>query len=287
MGEKLPGMLFGFGFLGSVGALLIYLLFSKFISHLKPNKKVIIVFFGLSVLFGVLAVISGVVNVSNNKTSGEQRVANDLISNSGKTKFTTFPVRIEDFEKPPKMYGLWPYGVKGNNSNSHNEGHLGWDFELKKGSKLYAIADLRIAQIHDGDNPADGKPLKVIEAYAKLNNQDIHIVYHSVNNLEDYVVEEAIIREGSVLAEVGYPLSDESAMIHFGIFGPKDSVGSCPSDFFTDSLKSTIDKIVANSIDMKTGKPYASACVGKINKDLYYQNYPDSVKYLQGGEQWE
>jgi hypothetical protein len=197
-------------------------------------------------------------------------------------------VKIEDFQKPPKMYGLWPYGAKGSNSNSHNEGHPGWDFELKKGSKLYAIADLRIAQIHDGAHITEsGETLKVIEAYAKLKDQDIHIVYHSVKNLEKNVVEQAIIKEGAVLAEVGYPLSNEAAMIHFGIFGPKDSVGSCPSNFFANSLKPTIDEMVANSIDIKTGKPYTSACVGKINKELYYQNYPDSVEFLQGGEQWE
>lgn len=235
----------------------------------------------------VLVVVYLIFAVSKKLSPEEQRLISDSVQNSTKTKFTTFPVRIEDFEKPPKMYGLWPYGVKGNNSSSHNEGHPGWDFELKKGSKLYAVADLRIAQIHDGDHSVSGETPKVIEAYAKLNNQDIHVVYHSVKNLESYVVEEAIIKEGSVLAEAGYPLSDDSAMIHFGIFGPKDSVGSCPTDFFADSLMPIIDEMVANSVDKRSGKPYPSACMGKINKDLYYKNYPDSVKYLMGGEHWE
>jgi len=235
-----------------------------------------------------LAIIGILFVVIKKQHSSKEHPMSNSDSNISKTKFTTFPVKLEDFESPPKMYGLWPYGVKGNNSSSHNEGHPGWDFELKKGSKLYAIADLRIAQLHDGDHQTEsGEMLKVIEAYARLQDQDIHVVYHSVKDLEPNIIEGAVVKEGSVLAEVGYPLSDESAMIHFGIFGPKDSVGSCPSDFFAESLKPTIDKMVANSVDIKTGKSYTGACVGRINKEFYYQNYPDSVKYLQGGEQWE
>lgn len=204
-----------------------------------------------------------------------------------KEKFETFPARLEDFQVPPKAYGLWPYGIKGGDSNSHNEGHPGWDLELKKGSKLYAISDLKISQIHDGDHQTNGGPtLQVIEAGTMLKEGHFDVVYHSVINIEKDVVEGAIIKEGSPLAEVGFPLSDESAMIHFGIFAPKDRVGSCPTRHFSDELQETINKIVANS-KSESSEPYASACVGKISKDLYYQNFPARVKYLEGGEEWE
>lgn len=207
---------------------------------------------------------------------------------SVKDKFEVFPARLDDFQVPPKAYGLWPYGVKGNDSNSHNEGHPGWDLELKRGSKLYAIADLRISQIHDGDHQIeDGQTLKVIEAGTRLEEGHFDVVYHSVINIEKNVVEGATIKEGSVLAEVGFPLSDESAMIHFGIFAPNDRVGVCPTKYFSDELQETINKVVANSIDDKTGKPYSSACVGKISKEIYYKNFPDRVKDLGGEEEWE
>lgn len=213
---------------------------------------------------------------------------NEFQVGSIKDKFDVFPARLEDFQVPPRAYGLWPYGVKGNDSNSHNEGHPGWDLELKKGSKLYAISDLRINQVHDGDHQTgDGQIIKVIEASARLKEGDFNVVYHSVINIEKNVVEGAIIKEGSVLAEVGYPLSDESAMIHFGIFAPNDSVGVCPTKYFSNEVQGITDKVVVNSIDNRTGKPYPSACVGKINKELYYKNFPDRIKYLRGGEEWE
>lgn len=214
--------------------------------------------------------------------------SNEFHGSSVKDKFEVFPAKLEDFQVPPKAYGLWPYGVKGNDSNSHNEGHPGWDFELKKGSKLYAISDLRINQIHDGDHQTGGgQVIKVIEASARLKEGDIGIVYHSVINIEKNIVEGATIKAGSVLAEVGFPLSDESAMIHFGIFVPNDRVGVCPTRYFSDELQETINKVVENSIDDKIGKPYPSACVGKISKEIYYKNFPDQVKDLGGGEEWE
>ena len=101
------------------------------------------------------------------------------------------------------------------------------------------------------------------------------------------VVAGAIIKEGSVLAEMGFPLSDSSAMIHFGIFPPNDRVGACPTEYFSEKIQLIIDQVVANSVDTNTGKPYPSACVGKVNKELYYKNFPDRVRDLQGGEQWE
>ena len=205
-----------------------------------------------------------------------------------KEKFEVFPARLEDFMSPPEMYGLWPYGVKGNDGKSHNEGHPGWDLELKKGSKLYAISDLRINQIHDGDHQTGGgQVVKVIEASTRLKEGGFGVVYHSVINIEEDVFEGATIKEGSALAEVGYPLSDASAMIHFGIFAPNDRVGVCPTGYFSGEVQKIIDKVVANSVDDKTGEPYFSACVGKINKDLYYKNFPDRIKDLRGGEFWE
>ena len=217
-----------------------------------------------------------------NRDSGEFQNGNV------KEKFEIFPARLEDFLVPPKMYGLWPYGVRGNDSGSHNEGHPGWDFELKKGSKLYAIADLKINQIHDGDKQTgDGQVVRVIEASARLKEGGFGVVYHSVINIEKNVIEGAIVKEGSILAEVGYPISNKSAMIHFGIFAPKDSVGICPTGYFSEEVQKIIEQIVANSVDDKTGKPYSSACVGKIDKEIYYKNFPDRIKYLRGGEIWE
>lgn len=214
----------------------------------------------------------------------------DIGTNTGiksQNKFTAFPVKVEDFVTPPEMYGLWPFGAKGNTSDSHNEGHPGWDFELKKGSKVYAISDLRIAQIHSSGHASIPNPPQVIEAYTKINNQDFHITYHSVANLEEYVKEEAIVKAGQVLAEAGYPLSEDTVMIHFGVFPPNDSVGSCPTPYFADSLQQTISQIVAKSINQETGEPYESACVGKINRNLYEKNFPDRLKYFGGEEQWE
>ncbi len=201
--------------------------------------------------------------------------------------FSHFPARLEDFAVPPKMYGIWPYGIRGGNSNSHSEGHPGWDFELKKGSKLYAVTDLRISQIHDGDKQVPGMNIQVIEAGAILNNKPYGIVYHSVINLEPGVVEGATIRAGSPLAEVGFPLSDTSAMIHFGVFAPKDSIGSCPTPYFSAAAREILAKVVAQSRDYFTGLPYESACVGKISRQIYEQNFPDRLQYLQGGEPWE
>lgn len=204
---------------------------------------------------------------------------------SGPEKFRFFPVRAEDLAVPPKIYGLWPYGIKGEDKNSHNEGHPGWDFELKKSAKLYAVDDLKIDQIHPGDHQIAGQNIQVIEASSMLGNHRYHIVYHSVINL--LVGEGQEVKMGEPLAEVGYPLSENSAMIHFGIFPPGDSVGSCPSQFFADSLQPLINQMVAKSLDTKTGKPYPSACVGKISREIYEKNYPDRLKHLGGAEQWE
>lgn len=244
----------------------------------------------------LLALLAGVIGVfAFNHRPGDNPIEKSLTNRLDSfqnikvtEKFEVFPAKLEDFQVPPKMYGLWPYGIKGNDSNSHNEGHPGWDLELTKGSKVYAIGDLMIGQIHDGDKiTPEGSKLLVIEAQARLKDGDYHIVYHSVKNLEKEVVEGANIKAGSPLAEVGYPLSEESAMIHFGIFAPNDSIGSCPTRYFADELLETINKITANSFDSNTGKPYSSACVGKINKVLYYKNFPDRVKYLRGNEEWE
>lgn len=204
-----------------------------------------------------------------------------------KPKFEYFPVHFEDFATPAKMYGLWSYGVKGRTSEDHNEGHPGWDFEMKKGSKVYAIADLEIKQIHKGDNSSGGVVPEVIEAYAKLQDGSYHIVYHSVINLEPKVKEGATIKAGEPLAEVGLSLSETSAMIHFGIFPPHDSVGSCPTPYFSSALQKTIQDIVAISINQATSQPFASACVGKISRELYEKNYPDRIKDFGGSEQWE
>lgn len=209
----------------------------------------------------------------------------DGLRDTGATKFEYFPARLEDFADPPRVYGIWPYGIKGNDKYSHNEGHPGWDLELKKGSKLYAIADLNIGQIHAGDKQAEGVLVQVIEAGAILNGKPYHVVYHSVKNIEPYVKEGAIVKAGSALAEVGYPLSETSTMIHFGIFAPNDRVGVCPTGYFSDALQPLIQKIVARSINIHTGQPYESACVGKINKIIYLQNFPD--RELGGGEVWE
>lgn len=241
---------------------------------------------GLIVLPVLLVIVAfGVIFFLPSSENGEVKETGQKQTQAKNEKFEFFPVRFEDFVIPPKMYGLWPYGVKGEDKGSHNEGHPGWDFELKKGSKLYAISDLRIQQIHEGDKQTESGKVQVIEANAELDGQNIHITYHSVINL--LVKEGQEVNVGEPIAEVGYPLSESSAMIHFGIFAPNDSVGSCPEDFFADALKPLIERIVANSIDMKTGKSYESACVGKVNKEIYYQNFPDRVQYLRGAEPWE
>jgi hypothetical protein len=91
---------------------------------------------------------------------------------------------------------------------------------------------------------------------------------------------------GKPLAEAGFSLSDDSTMIHFGVFQPKDSVGSCPIPYFSEDLQTIITEVAARSIDVKTGKPFESACVGKIDKEIYLRNYPDRVKYLEGNEEF-
>lgn len=223
----------------------------------------------------------------NDQQASNDDPKQDTISASSQKYFEVFPVRFEDFVQPAKMYGLWPYGVRGKSSQDHNEGHPGWDFELKKGSPIYAIADLEIMQIHDGDQVSGDVIPKVIEASANLSDGKHHIVYHSVINIRPEVVEGAEVKAGTVLADVGYPLSSDSAMIHFGIFGVRDSVGSCPTDFFSPNLQSTIQQIVSISKDQNTGQSFTSACVGKISKEIYEKNYPDRVQYLEGSEPWE
>jgi len=209
------------------------------------------------------------------------------LPDTDKTAFNVLPVKFEDFIDPPKMYGLWPYGVRGRSKEDHNEGHPGWDFELKKGSKVYAIADLQISQIHDGDIASEGSIVKVIEAYAKLADGRYHIVYHSVKNLEAGVQEGAVIKEGEPLAEAGLSLSPNSVMIHFGVFKPFDSVGSCPTPFFSTEAQTILNKILAMSIDVSTKKPFSSACLGKISKSLYESNYPERIKDFGGSEEFE
>lgn len=242
------------------------------------------------VIVGIVILLLGGIVVAKHKDSKREQEDNNKfedVETGGPKYLEFFPVKIDDFVRPAKMYGLWPYGVKGNNSSSHNEGHPGWDFELKKGSKVYAVSDLTVFQIHDGDHATSEVLPKVIEAYANLADGKYHIVYHSVVNIDSKVVEGAKISKGEVLAEVGFPLSDNSAMIHFGVFPPHDSVGACPSPYFSPELQTTIQQTVDLSIDNSTSKPFSSACIGKINKEIYIQNYPDHVQYLGGGEQWE
>ncbi|RJO60256.1 M23 family metallopeptidase [candidate division WS5 bacterium] len=256
---------------------------------LKPRKfrlKRVFVVGGFAFLFVLAGFLAGLYYSKKQERRAPARTENTQPINT-KAKFEVFPARLEDFVVPPKMYGLWPYGIKGKDKGSHNEGHPGWDLELKKGSKLYAISDLRISQIHDGDHQDGSVKVKVIEAGAVLDGKNYHITYHSVINIPDYVKEGATVKAGEVIAEVGFPLSETSAMIHFGIFPPNDSVGACPSGYFSDELQLLIKKMVALSRDMETGKPYESACMGKINKEIYYSNYPDQVQHLGGAEQWE
>jgi hypothetical protein len=60
---KLPGMLFGFGFIGSTIILLTYLLLNKLFPELKINKKLLQIIIGFCIFFFFLGLISGVVNV--------------------------------------------------------------------------------------------------------------------------------------------------------------------------------------------------------------------------------
>jgi hypothetical protein len=256
---------------------------------LASGKKSIWLFVVIGII--VIAVV-GFVAYSLGKSKPEEENEESNIKtkqdfSSEKIKFEYFPARFEDFAQPPAMYGLWAYGVKGKTSSDHNEGHPGWDFELKKGSKVYAIADLFIDQIHEGDHSAAGITPEVIEATATLQDGRYHIVYHSVINLESEVKEGATIKAGKPLAEVGLSLSQNSAMIHFGIFPPRDSVGACPSPYFADTLQKTIADIVAISVNQDTKKAFESACIGKINRELYLKNYPEREKDLGGAEQWE
>jgi hypothetical protein len=244
-------------------------------------KKVLII------LAGVILIVI-LVFVVIKKESPKEEATTPSPSQIGQQEYFEFsPVRFEDIVNPPKMYGIWPYGIKGENKEAHNEGHPGWDFELKKGSKVYAIADLRIAQIHDGGKQTESGTVQVIEAYAKLRGEDYHIVYHSVVNLESGVVEGAEIKAGEPLAEAGYPLSADTTMIHFGVFPPNDSIGSCPLPYFSEEVQEIINQIVAISKDIKTNKPYSSACVGKIDRDIYLENYPENIEYLGGAEEFE
>lgn len=224
---------------------------------------------------------------SNKEENQEGDKDQDDLATIDQETFDVFPVRFDEFVVPAKMYGLWPYGLKGKDKNDHNEGHPGWDFELKKGSKVYAIGDMSIAQIHDGDGGSDAEQVKVIEAYSKLKSGKYHIVYHSVINLEPNVVEGATIKAGEPLAEAGRSLSADSVMIHFGIFQPRDSVGSCPTPYFSSSAQAVLNQILAISLDTSTNKPFTSACVGKINKALYEANYPERIKDFGGAEQFE
>lgn len=244
-------------------------------------------FISLAVLILILIIAAVLIFFFPPESKDSDSKTNEVGKKETQTKFEYFPARFEDFVNPPKMYGLWPYGVKGSNSSSHNEGHPGWDFELKKGSKLYAIADLDISQIHDGDHQDASGKVKVIETSAVLGGKNYHIVYHSVINIAKNIKAGMRVKAGEPIAEVGYPLSGNSYMIHFGIFPPNDSVGACPSDYFSDELQDVIKKIVSISYDQNTGKPFKSACVGRISKKLYYENYPESVKHLGGAEQWE
>ena len=257
----------------------------------KPKSKWWVWLLVILVLIAVTFVILKKYDlIGTKKNSTETEISEKDVSNlpdSERTTFNIFPVKFEDFIDPPKMYGLWPYGFKGKSKEDHNEGHPGWDFELKKGSKVYAIADLEIVQIHDGDAESEGSVVKVIEAYAKLADGRYHIVYHSVKNLEPGVQEGAIIKEGQPLAEAGFSLSPNSVMIHFGIFKPFDSVGSCPTPFFSTEAQVTLNKVMAMSIDTSTKRPFTSACVGKISRSLYESNYPERIKDFGGSEEFE
>ena len=264
--------------------------------NIKTMKKLFVIIGAVGVVIVGLVVLLFVDDRGDRYPRMDNPAAGDRRENgsgffgeepSKNTHFSYFPARLEDFVVPPKMYGLWPYGIRGKDRNSHNEGHPGWDFELKKGSKLYAVTDLKISQIHDGDKQAEGVTVQVIEAAAMLGDKRFGIVYHSVVNIEPSVVAGAEIPAGSVLAEVGFPLSDNSAMIHFGVFQPNDSIGSCPTPYFSSDAQETINTVVALSRDYETKVPYASACVGKISRQIYEENFPERLQYLRGGEPWE
>lgn len=245
-------------------------------------KKIILILIIITLIISIIFILK------STKFYSQLAGKNNIIYNNYPEKFSVFPIKLEDLARPPVLYGLWPYGIKGDDNNSHNEGHPGWDFELKNGAKLYAIADLTINQIHDGDHQIkNSPPLQVIEANAKLKSGNYNIVYHSVKNLEKNVIVGSKIKAGAILAEAGYPTSDHSVMIHFGIFPPYDSVGACPSNYFSEEHKEIIANLVNNSLNLKTGQPYTSACLGKINKELYLKNFPERVKWLGGAEQWE
>ncbi len=87
------------------------------------KKIILFVAIGLVAAFIILFVTH-----DRNRETGNSYNPNDINQNNQRfsnapEKLEFFPVKQEDFLVPPKAYGLWPYGVRGNDKFGHNEGH--------------------------------------------------------------------------------------------------------------------------------------------------------------------
>jgi hypothetical protein len=57
------------------------------------------------------------------------------------------PVDPADLDFSGETYGIWPYGVRGNTTTSHPEGHPGIDFSWNHTGEVYAVAAGFISEV--------------------------------------------------------------------------------------------------------------------------------------------
>ncbi len=143
-------------------------------------------------------------------------VVTQIVSGFAPPPSIGLPVDPTDLDFSGETYGIWPYGVKGNISAGHLEGHPGIDFSWNHSGEVYAVGDGYIAEITVNDRNQN----VVIQRSA--TNVFVDFEY-AMGNLTPATTLGAFVRRGDLLGNASViviprePTPYIIYMIHFGV----------------------------------------------------------------------
>ena len=135
------------------------------------------------------------------------------------------PVKKE--EVTFKLYGIWPFGVKG---GDHPEGHPGIDLEAKDGTPVRAMADGKVSK------PADSGhyDYETINVFHENNFETYY-----TGNMKNFVFKAGgRVKAGDIIA---YYDGDES--IHYGLQQKVPYWSVCPVNYMAEQAKKDLEEL--------------------------------------------